>query len=381
MIRETIYPIIQKNLPNHTKELITGIAKFVDRNSGILLSMDLSTRFSFGDYDRELVYNACGVTEDQMKDIIKKSGIHSSNKIQSNPFYVTCILAIKYFLDKNKKEEAATLSVYMELNMYTSAHFGFAEYGANKNIMDYTIANLDQSFILRRMKSLFDFLRDNSDTWLQKYTPQIKTASDKNISDVIDALWTRVKAKLKPIFNRYYENHKSGNYLNYDSDSYSEEDYHIADNDAYAIDRLSNKVYLKLINHQFDRRFITYSITSSTVSKDKLTMLIDDIISDDTDHDVQEYISSVIEYYCIHAQQNIEMVGKGEFISYLNSAYNSNTSVDQMVFVKKTLERWLVENMAKYGKVNYGKTAKLNYKKALFMFFIFVINAEAKSAS
>lgn len=381
MVKDALNPIIEKNLPSNWTTLQNGILRYIDKNSNVLYTFDLSTRISFSDYDRGIVYEACGLTESQVEaEVAKSKVINKTNKLHKNPFYITCALAIGQRLRAKKMDDAKMLSSYVSLMMYTSAHYGFAEYGANKNIMDYTIAHLDNSYRIRQMKSLFAFLQDNAFTWLNTYKDRLIRGDDADLTYVVDALWTRIKGKLRKIFNAYYDNHKSGRYLNYDSDSAEEGNFHQMDNNSYMIDRLANKVYIKLINHQFDDRFVKYSLTRSDTSYQKLKKIIDDIIADDSDNDVRKVISAILEYYTTHSQNSIETVARGEFISFMNAAYGSNTEVDQMVYIKSTLERWLTENMYKYGKSNYGKTAKQQYKKSLFMFFTFVINYEAKTA-
>ena len=106
-------------------------------------------------------------------------------------------------------------------------------------------------------------------------------------------------------------------------------------------------------------------------------LAIYDII--DSDEGVMKnYISSVIEYYLILSGNSFDYVSRGEFISYMKAAYASNSDNQQMTFIKKTLDDWLDENMTAVGRQNYGKTARLGYKKSLYMFFIFIINQEAK---
>ena len=381
VVKDVLWPIIHSNLPSNWPTLQNGIVQYIDKNSNVLYTFDLSTRISFADYDRGIVYEACGLAESMVEaEIAKSKVIHKSNKTHSNPFYITCAWVIGDRLKSKNEDAAKMIASYVSLMMYTSIHFGFVKYGANKNIMDYTIAHLDNSYKLRQMKSLFAFLQDNAITWMETYTSRFISGDDKDLTYVVDALHTRIKGKLRKIFNAYYDNHKSGNYLNADSDSMAEGDFHQMDNNSYMIDRLTNKVYLKLINHQFDSRFIKYSITRSDTSYQKLKKIIDDIISDDTDNDVRKVLSAMVEYYVTHSQKNVEMVAKGEFVSYMNSAYGSNTEVDQMIYIKSTLDRWLAENMYKYGKALYGVTAKQQYKRSVYMFFIFMINYEAKTA-
>ena len=48
-------------------------------------------------------------------------------------------------------ETTQMVLTYMSLMMYTSMHKGFFEYEANKQVMDYTIAHLDNTFLIRQL--------------------------------------------------------------------------------------------------------------------------------------------------------------------------------------------------------------------------------------
>lgn len=383
MIRDHLMPTISKALTPATITTIQKqIAEYVDANSEVLLTLDLSQRYSFGDDNRAVIYNAIQVPEEVFeKEILDSKKINNSNKIQSNPFYCACILTMCALLNKQKPDTktAQLIMVYMSLQMYTSAHRGFFKYNANKQVMDYTIAHLDNSFRIRSMPSLYAFLDDNVKTAFTTYEKQIKRANDEDITWVVNALWDRIKGKLRKIANKYYANHESGNYLNADSDSTNPEDFHEMDNNSFMIDRLSNKVYIKLLNHQYDDRFLKYSITRSDTSYQRLKNLIDDIIQGDTNGDARKFISSMIEYFLLMSGRGFDYIPRGEFISYMKSAYASNTSMEQMVFIKKQLDIWMDENMVSMGRARYGKTAKQGYKKAIYMFFVFVINYESKT--
>ena len=380
MIRDAIEDKVTAALtPAAVKTLNSHIMAYIDRNSEILMSLDLTQRYSFGDYDREIVYQAIGVTEDLMNEKIRESKfINKSNRNNNNPFYASCVIAMSHLLKLKKEKEAKLVMVYMSLMMYTSIHKGLFKYGANKQIMDYTLANLENSYKIRGMSSLFAFITDNSDVAFETYQKRIAKCDDTDITYVTDALWTRLKGKMKKIASAYYKNHESGNYLNADRDVINDTEFREIDNNSFMVDRLANKVYLRLLNHQFDDRFLKYSITRSDVSYQKLKNLIDDIISDDENNSVRDYLISCIEYYITTSGKGFDYIGRGDFITYMKSAYASNTDMQQMVHMKSTLDIWLDEHMVVIGRSNYGKTARLGYKKALYMFFVFIINHEVK---
>ena len=98
MIIDKYKPLLSRNLtPAATKKLAMAIASYVDRNGEILLTMNLTSRYSFGDSDRAVLFDACGIRlEDLELDIKDSKGIYSGNRIQSNPFYVCCMMADAY---------------------------------------------------------------------------------------------------------------------------------------------------------------------------------------------------------------------------------------------------------------------------------------------
>lgn len=381
MIKEVFQNQLNQNVTDQNINLAKRkIGQYIDRNSNILLTLDMSKRFSFGDNDRKVMYDLLGITEDQMEEQIRLSKyIYNGNKIQSNPFYFTTVLICSKLASQNKDKDCVVFLTYMSLQMYTSIHKGKFKYAPNKEIMDYTIAHLDQSFKIHSMPSIYAFIEDNTKVAYDTYKDKIIKGTDTDIKDVVDAFFTRLKGKITKIANKFYDNWENGRYLNADSDSFSEDDYHEMDNNSYVIDRLASRVHLKLIDRRFDRRFIKYAITSSDVSLQKLTNLIEDVLSDDDENLVKRYISYNIEYYLLTSGKGYDYIGKGDFITYMKSAYASNTTVKQMVEIKNILDKWTDKYMLTSGRARYGKTAKAGYKKALYMFFIFIINQEAKA--
>jgi len=381
MLKDKFGPIITKNLtPTAIKTLEKKIIEYVDRNSEVLMTLDLSRRYSFGDTDRQVLYDGLGVSLPELEEEIKNSkSIYSGNKVQSNPFYLASILAASFFLSKKDSKMASMIITYMSLMMWTSLHKGFFKYEANKQVMDYTIAHLNNTFSIRQFPSLFAFIQDNTDTVLDTYKSRIVKCEDSDMTWVIDALWTRLKGKMKKISAEFYKNHTSGKYLNSDEDSVDADNFHEIDNISFAIDRLTNKVYIKLLNRQYDKRFLKYSINSADTSYQKLLNLVEDIIDSDGDSKtLRPLISAMIEFYVQQSGKPIEYVAKGDFIAFMKTAYSSNTDAVQMDTIKRTIDTWLSENMMKYGKAKYGKTLQIQYRRCLYMFFVFMINHEAK---
>ena len=407
-LRDQFCPIIERRLrqPMYLNRIISGIGSFIDRNSYILYTFNMSDRYSFSDDDRAIIYDAIGITEQQVKRSIDRSvDIYSANKVISNPFYVTCVLVIHVLLKLKMREKALLVATYMSMMMYVSAHSGRWPSRPNKNIMDYTLAHLDRGFRITQVKSIYELIYDNAETVLNTYEKWIYTppgealpqterreekysskkvlvtidpCSDLEIKNVVDQFWTRMKQKLTNIAKEFYKNQKSGRYLNYDSDSYSEDNYRVMDNDSFALDRLSGVVYGKLINHQFKAQWLKMAITQSSVSYQKLVNLFDDIIQEDEDERLRNFILAVLEYFTMVTGNTIAQIGTPKFISVIVAGYSSAANSEQMKLIKDTLDYWMKNHMVKYGRQNYGKTAGIAYKKSILMTLVYIINYEAK---
>ena len=89
MLRERLGSTIDTNLtPKALSNITKGIGLFIDKNSGILMTLNLSDRYSFNDIDRRLLYDNIGVSEEQMiAEIQNAKDIPKVNQIKSNPFY------------------------------------------------------------------------------------------------------------------------------------------------------------------------------------------------------------------------------------------------------------------------------------------------------
>ena len=384
MLKEQFQSRISAALtPQATKVLEKKIGDYIDSNSELLMSLDYSRRYSFADDDRKVLYDATGISEEEFTAAVKAAkAIHKNNKIQSNPFYLLSVLTAGYFLSKKDIVHATLVILYMSLNMYTSIHKGEFKYNANKQIMDYTVAHLDTSFIIANTSSLYAFLMDNTKTIVETYQKRMINGEDTDLTYVTDAVWTRLRQKIVRLGKEYYKNHQSGSYLNADTDNLSAngEIYREIDNDSFMIDRLSNKVYLKLLNRQYDSRLIKYSITKSTTSYQKVKNLIDDIIDGDEDNSIKRVVSSMIEYYLTMSGRSADYIARGDFIAYMKSAYGASSNNQAMAVVKDTIDRWLDANITKYGRTNFSRTARQGYRKTIYMFLVFMINAEAKTS-
>lgn len=411
LIRDTFAPLAEKRLSQAPirNKMRNAIGAYIDRNSDILYTLNMSDRYSFSAKDKDVIYEAIGTTEDEVAAVAAKSpDVYDANKIKSNPFYIACMVTLSVLLKLNLEDDAKLVATYVSLPMYVSAHSGSWPSKPNKNIMNYTLANLDRGFRITQVKSIYEFIMDNAVTALETYAPWLYTppnkpkptaerkvskssskkvmvtiepCSDYEICNIIDQFWSRLKQKIIKIAQEFYKNKASGKYLNYDSESTNPNDFRIMDNDSFALDRIASTVYSKLINHQFKAQWLKLAVTQSnqsTVSYTKLVNLFDDIIQEDDNEELRKLILSILEYFVLVAGNPIDKIPTPRFISVVLAGFGSAANSDQMKAIKAQLETWIDKHMTKYGRQNYGRTASIAYRKALLLTIVYIINYEAK---
>lgn len=380
MVIEKIRPNIDTHFPKVEHVVATKIIGYVDRNNKFLDTANIAYKPLFNDADRDVIYSAIQMDEDEIEVILKQSKTFDTDrKVSGNPFYVACVGVASHCLNRKKPayDVAQLVLTYMSVMMYSSLHYKYVEFSANENAMAYTINHLDESFLLKKLGSIYRVIDDNTATCIATYQSSIKRGEDDDIQKFIAAVWTRLNAKIKNIFKKYYDTKNSGAYLNHDVEQMSEEGYREVSNDTFAISQLSGKVYTNLISGKVNNNFIKLACLKSGISEGTARNVIEDIIKQD-DEKMRRFIDAIIEFFIYYNHNTIDMIGRGIFIDELASGYASNTASPQMARIKSTLDEWLEEHGSKYGRARYGKTAAAGYKKAIFMFFVFTINSYAK---
>jgi hypothetical protein len=379
MIKNNIYPRIDKIFPSQKMNMIKSIFNYIDKNHEILKSATLTYRPSFSDTDREAVFNAMGISAGEMLEEIKKSkDIDGDRNISGNPFYIACILLAGYCLNKKDDATAKLLIVYMSINMYTSIHFKYVKFNATEEVMNYTISKLDNSYDLKKEGTLLKLIESNTETVINTYRNDLLKSEDDRLGYFANAVHTRLNSKIKKVFNRYYKYKDSGEYLNLDSESNIPDEYRVISNDYQAISALANKVFINFIMGKIPREVTKFAIVGTDVSETKFNTLVADIKEEDDDAAMRSFIMHMITYAVYYNQMPFQYISTGKYLTIMKSGYTSNTNSEEMRKIKEQLDTWINDNASKYGRTSYGKTAANGYKKAIYNYFMYSIYNDAK---
>jgi len=381
-ILNALYPTLEKNLSNkdNVKKLMLRIKKYADSHSDILLSVDMSQRLMFSENDKNLMYEVTGLEQSLISKTAKSSPVIKSTwVIATNPFYISCLLTARFFELKNKKAEMEAVIVYMSYILYSSSHRSSFPYVPNKQIMDYTMNNLSNRYLIKQVGTIQGMIEHTVINAINgRYEKDLRDCSDIYIKDILSALETRMSSVIKYIAAEYYKNHKSGEYLFHEEDSEDENNYHLSDNISYKIDRIVNLVSSSVISEGFDystcvRRAINLN---SGASNKKLEPMLRTIIDDDME-EIKPMISDILTLFIYKGTpgNNINDVNTMRFVSEALQIYKSNSQDEVTTRLKVRLKHWIDITAEKYGRnfISKGKTSLDTYRRAIYTCFIFKI--------
>lgn len=370
-----LYPTVEKNLskPENTKKLKAAVERYLNANVDKLTTIGPVHRIIFSDQDAAPLYEAIGVSDVEVKRIINASPtIKSQWQIMNNPFNSAIALALRYYVLKKNEDMVKILLIYLTMSMYPSLHFKYFQYGANEQVMNYTINNLSNKFKIKQTGTLYHALLETTEVCYNTNKEKIQHCHDKDIIDFIMDEKTRLNSLLKKIANEYYKNNEEKKYLNADSDNYDDENYHEADSDSYAVERMTNNVTLKLVVDGPDMRLIRTSANSCKVSVNELRNYVNTMVTNEHREDIRSITESILYLFIFDSHNKIQEVNSNKFLAYCIDTYRkSNTTDKNIIKIKTILDKWL-EDLGTYKKTQ--RLATINdFRRALFIFFVLTI--------
>lgn len=374
-----LYPIVEKNMknPKVKQELNKAIAEYFDKNSDVIHDIGIANRIFFLNSDKEAIYLAAGLDPNEIKRVIKQSAyIGSTWQIMNEPLNTAAALIIRYLAKTNDKLLEPFI-IYYSFYFYSSLHFKYIPYGANEDIMAYTINNLSYKFKIKETGSLYETIKAVVLKSNETYIKDLIKGEDKDIVDYVSAIKTRLNDVVKNIKNEYKINYENDNYLNSESDDYSEENYHVADNTSYAVKRITDSAVMKLMTYGADMNLAKFAARLSDVSINEIRNVIMHLSNNDA-AEITRLIELILQLFLFEKGNTPNEVGDKKFLGKCMEIYKkSNTSDKIIIEIKTILDKWLNKYSASYRKTNREATIS-NFRKSIYVYFVLHIQSSAR---
>lgn len=369
---------ISEGVKSNSTKLMNIVTKYIDKNSQVLFDIGPVDRLYFSDEDRNVVFDMMKISPIEITKVVKECPVIDSKwKISSNEFNILMTLIIREYSKLKKKKEAEYALSYLTCYMYSSIHFKYFQYEPNRNIMTYTVNNLSNKYLIKQLGSLYKALHATATKSHDTYQKSLIEGTDKNIVDYLNNLKTRLDNNIKNIASEFYKNHEKGNYMNLEQDNYDEDNYFIADNTSFAINRIADKATIQLLTRGIDQDLARKSANMNGVSVNAIRNAMNDLITK-KDSQIKELITLILQLYLMDGKHSVESVGGTKFIIFCLELYGKNNTVDTSILrIKDLLDKWLDECSEQYRKTERAATLSA-YRKAIYTYFVFLINSVSK---
>jgi len=378
---DKIYPNIEKNFPSHSNSHQTDIKRYIDKNSEVLFTSGPTYRLYFNDDERNKIFPHIGMRKLQVDEIIKKDKTVDKTWFELDPNYggsfnLVCALIIRYYMLHKMQKQMENTILYLALSTYSGRHFKSFPYLPNENIMSYTVNNLSNKYKIKQFGTILAAIKDTALICHNSYTEYLERGTDVLINSYLYALHTRIAGLLNNIASEYYKNKEEGRYINLEKDDYSEENYHITDNDSFVINRLADNIINNMLTKGIDTRLVRLSANMCNISVSSLQKAIQNII-EYKNKEIRTLIVLILQLYLDNPKNSTDNIASKEFVEYCLELYvKSNTNDESILKIKELLDNWMEECSEDYIKTNRAAT-KNNLRKAFYLYVVFSIQQEA----
>lgn len=385
-LRDKFYPILVANINKNEKKLMTHIAKYRDKNSKILSSPYLTDYPIFSREDENIVMNSCGIDILDMKktslDTMLLSGPASktrertgSGKQNFEPCQITIILLMKYYIETKQEKKLNMMSHYLAYSMYWSIFTNsFRKFKPREETMIYTIDNLSYKFLLKNLKSIDALLFYGVDQIVNYHKERILSASDAEISYVIDGAKTKISNYFKQIAEEYFDNYENNEVILMGDDSLEDGSQRDTKSMGGDVDMLANEYTTKFFSEQPRRDIINQISKLKNVGVTDLQTTLTLLVDDQSVDDVRAFYESIFYLYFSSGNNASKNIKSLSFLGTMESIYKKGNSTDKNIRkIKELMNKWLEKGSATYRATNRLAT-KNDFRKSIFYYFIFLVS-------
>ena len=389
-VLKNVYPLVEKAMNTHKNQWLKCMSKFMSARSEMLFDTMPCDRIVFSKDDEDELFKALNLSQREVEN-----GLHDTYYWNITPFKpssakdpltIVALCIIRYFLIKNDKKNLSLALVYNSFSgkYYPSIHYGFFQVvtpAKYRHIMEYVVNyKLTQKFELKSTGSVIGAITVTHNTWLNSYKKMILSFDDEDITYVIQQLHNRIKSFMKNIAAVYYKTYENKDYISYDKDEIPEEEggsgnYHLADNDAFKLQRYVENTMSRLSVSQIDYKTCKMC-ADANVKTEEVRSIFEAIFNDQKNNAdlIKEYVTDMIASYMAQATGNKDVASIAFF--KFSTSVKPNTKDPVIIRMKEIIEKLLDSASVRYRKRKHRIAIKSSYYKAFASYFaISIINA------
>ena len=384
-IKDILYPLVEKALKDSKKkkaymDFVNGF--FARRDTDVYDSLPCS-RLVCGEEEMNGLFTALDIPKEVARDAINQtyySAIRNFNpKAALHEFTVTQLAVIRFFTLTNAKEkEISMLLLAFSGKFYPSIHYKYYRICVPaRHVMEYVVNNeLSQKYDLASKGSVMGAVKSIGTTWMESYKSKLKDFNDDDVVYLIQQLHSRINSFMKNISEEYYRAYDEKDiYMAYSSDSFDQDNYHLADNDSLKVERLTESVMAFITSNGVDYK-LCKACSDENITPNEAKAVIESIITRKENLlDIKELISLMISTY--FASSGDKDVTDIKFITY-TVAPKPNAKQKEIIRQKELIENFLSDSGTAYLRRRSRIATKNSYERCVRMYFALMIHNVAR---
>ena len=384
-ILKILYPIVESKMNSKASKFKQYLTKFVDKRNQELFATGPYDRIPYGSIDSDELYSTVDIDRVQIKKAISET--YYWNIAAFNPRYakdettILILTIVRYFIMKKNIKEAQLAALYLAFTgkFYPSIHYSMfpvAEPSKYKEVMDYVMNNLSQSFEFKRSKTVIATIKSISDKWIETYDKMFKSFSDEDVTYLVQQLHNRIKSIIKNIAKEYYKAYENKDYIVYNSENTNPDDFHLADSDSLQCEKFIDRAMVKIQSHTIEYKYCKM-VSSSLVKAEEVKQILESIMNDKhTIGDIKLLVRNMVYTYCAEPGSTKD-VADIKFLTY-SITPKPNTMNKHLIKIENIVEDWLDTYSTRYAARKKREATKNAYKKSIKFYFALIIHTANK---
>ena len=358
------------------------ISQYINRNINKLTTAGPQYLIPFGDRDKEEYFtlfettpkDITKVTTSVINEIKKESSTSSFLLLKQNPIFMLFYFCIRYYTLKNDSKGLNNALAIYALAVYPSIFAKYFKYEPNPAIMQYTIDNLTDKFLIKQKGHIFATLVESIQRSYMFLKPNMKNASDSNVVQFVQRIRNDQNSLIKKIASQYMKNWEEGNGVSTRLDSY-DGDAPIIDemeNNTASVQNVVNKVTLPIIQNGIDLVRAEAAAKMAQIGVSDCRFYLTRIMVDKNIDELRSFIESLLFLYLYEEHKSQRDINSSYFLTWSASLFKkTNSKNPNIIKINSLLDKW-AEDSGIYEKFK-RLASRINYKKAIFFYIVLCI--------
>lgn len=378
IIVENLYPRIASILdtPLGDRKFKQLVGAFMDKNNEKLHTSGPVYLIPFADIDKAQFFTLFKIEQKEVEKIVEeilKAMPGDFKLLKGNPIFWVFYCCIRYYtLKKDDKGLNTSLAIYA-LAAYPSVFHVFFKYPPNEAVMQYTMDNLSEKYLMKQGGHVFGGLFLSIKHSYKFLESSIKDASDKEVIRFIQRIRNDQKSMIKNICDQYMKNHAKGLRVKLTKDSHDDVQLDIdVENNTTVVEVITNNIVNQIITNGIDLKRITVCKDLAGIGLSDCRFYLSKIITVKYTKEITMFIHSILFLYLYIDHKTKEDINSSYFLVWSSELFRKTNSNDKNIrYIKETLDKWGEETgvHAKFKR----EASRVNYKKAIFWYFVLSI--------